>query len=262
MVRAMYSGVSGLKNHQTRMDVIANNIANVNTVAFKSSRVTFQDIYSQTIRPASQPDGIIGGTNPRQIGLGVTVGSIDTMFTQAGTQATGLNLDLAIDGNGFFVLSDGTREFYSRAGGFEVDSEGMLVNANGLYVQDVHGHDIDTSGLTGVTIDLNGRITGLDDDGEEFEIGFLGIAMFANNNGLSKAGGNLYVETANSGEPNIVNCGEEGAGTLRSGELELSNVDLSNEFTDMITTQRGFQANSRIITVADSMLEELVNLKR
>jgi len=260
----MYSGVSGLKNHQIRMDVIANNIANVNTVAFKSSRVTFQDIYSQTVQAASQPttDGI-GGKNPRQIGLGVTIGSIDTAFTQAGSQATGLTLDLAIDGDGFFVLSDGIREFYSRAGSFGIDSEDMLVNPNGLYVLDVDGSEITTIDHTEIAIDSNGRVTGISNStGEEEELGFIGLAMFSNNGGLSKVGGNLYVNTPNSGEADIVNCGEQGAGTLRAGELELSNVDLSNEFTDMITTQRGFQANSRIITVSDSMLEELVNLKR
>lgn len=266
MVRSMYSGVSGLKNHQTRMDVIANNIANVNTVAFKSSRVTFQDVYSQTISSAAAPGATTGGINPKQIGLGMTVSSIDTMFTPAATQSTGMTLDLAIEGDGFFVVQDGTTDYYTRAGNFGIDSEGFLVvKGTGLYLLDSAGERIDTSTYTEVAVNSKGVVTGINASGVEEQIAGsspIGIAMFSNPGGLSKIGGNMYIETQNSGAVNVVECGEYGAGDIRAGALELSNVDLANEFTDMITTQRGFQANSRIITTSDSMLEELVNLKR
>lgn len=264
MVRSMFSGVSGLKNHQTRMDVIANNIANVNTVAFKSSRVSFQDVYSQTIQGASAPSGTVGGTNPMQIGLGMSVASIDTLFTPAASQNTGLQLDLAIEGDGFFIVEDGSGRYYTRAGNFGIDSDGnIVVKGSGFFLLDgLLETPINTANHTEITINSNGEVTGLDASGTEQLLGTIAIAMFNNPAGLSKVGGNMYVETQNSGAEVIVQAGDGGSGYLRAGALELSNVDLANEFTDMITTQRGFQANSRIITTSDSMLEELVNLKR
>lgn len=264
MIRSMYSGVSGLKNHQIKMDVIANNIANVNTCAFKASRVTFQDVYSQTIRSSSAANGNIGGINPMQIGLGMTVASIDTLFGTAAPQITGQQLDLYLEGDGFFVVYDGENEYYTRAGNFAIDNEGNIVlRSNGLYLLDENGGIIDTTGFTEVSVNSNGEVTGIDEtDGSEMVIAVLGIAVFSNPSGLLKVGGNMYAQTQNSGDANIENCGEGGAGYIRAGSLELSNVDLANEFTEMITTQRGFQANSRIITTSDSMLEELVNLKR
>ncbi|SFI06329.1 flagellar hook protein FlgE [Selenomonas ruminantium] len=135
MMRSLFSGVSGLKSHQTRMDVIGNNIANVNTTGFKSSRVTFADTLSQTQSGASAPAGNLGGTNPKQVGLGTGVASIDTLFTDGSTQSTGKNTDLAISGNALFVLKNGTQEYYTRNGAFQFDAEGNLVNANGMHVQ-------------------------------------------------------------------------------------------------------------------------------
>jgi len=265
MIRAMNSGVSGLKNHQTKMDVISNNIANVNTTAFKASTVRFQDVYSQTISKASASNAQVGGTNPMQVGTGVKIGSIDTNFTQAATETTGNRLDVAIEGDGFFVVSDANDNLYfTRDGSFKLDSDKNLVNANGLYVLDKDGIMINTDGLTEISINSKGEVTGLSSTNVETTRATIGLASFVNPSGLSKAGGNLYVQTQNSGEynNNSVFPGEAGTGYLRSGELELSNVDLAQEFTSMITTQRGYQANSRIITTADSMLEELVNLKR
>ena len=135
MMRSLFSGVSALKNHQVRMDVIGNNIANVNTVGFKSSRVAFRDILSQTIKAASSPQGNRGGTNPMQIGLGMALGAIQTDHTQGSPETTGRMTDMAIEGNGFFILSDGPRRFYTRAGLFEVDRDGSLNSAvNGMKV--------------------------------------------------------------------------------------------------------------------------------
>lgn len=281
MMRSMYSAVSGLKNHQVRMDVIGNNISNVNTLAFKAGRVTFQDVISQTIRESSSAGVTIGGKNPMQIGLGVTVGSIDNMFTETAAQRTDYALDLAIAGDGFFVVKNGANEvFYTRAGNFRLDEAGNLVSSNGLYVQDYNGNNINLGDTTYYDISINslGQLTGIPvGESSATVIATLGIATFNNTSGLEKAGNNTYVQSASSGGPlpgRMLNeegeeiatlykrAGDDGAGSINAGYLEMSNVDLSNEFTDMIITQRGYQANARVITVADSLLEELVNLKR
>src|SRR5262249_25748884 len=136
MMRSLYSGVSGLQNHQTRMDVIGNNISNVNTTGFKRGRVNFQDMMRQTMQGAARPNEQVGGADPKQVGLGMAVASIDTIFTQGSLQSTGVNTDVAIQGNGFFILKDGDKSFYTRAGAFGLDSNGTLVNpANGMRVQ-------------------------------------------------------------------------------------------------------------------------------
>ncbi|MBN2983603.1 MULTISPECIES: flagellar basal body rod protein FlgG [Cohnella] len=274
MIRSMYSGVSGMRGFQTKLDVIGNNIANVNTTGFKSGRVMFQDILSQTVAGGTTPDaGTIGGVNPRQIGLGVTVSSIDTVHTPGSAQTTNVPTDLRIDGDGFFVVSaDGTdaTAFLTRAGNFSVDAEGYLVNADGMFVMDagVGGPiQIDPATYVAFTIESDGSITGTDVDGETADIGVqIGIAKVRNPNGLEKAGGNLYRLTPYADPDDLATitttAGDAGRGTLVPGQLEMSNVDLTNEFTDMIVAQRGFQANSRIITTSDSILEEVVNLKR
>lgn len=414
MMRSMFSAVTGLKNFQTKMDVIGNNIANVNTVGFKKSRVTFQDALSQTMRGAASPQGNRGGTNPMQVGLGMTIATIDTIHSPSSFESTGYTTDLAIDGDGFFIVSDGLSRYYTRAGNFGFDEYGNFVNtSNGLKVlgwQDLDTYtvpsdkspqnineivvkegmmmeakatdavsfaknlnadddsyelpfkiydslgrahnltitfaktgtanqwsynitsddttlhissgtgagtlqfttegalappaggtainpvsitvdgaadisftpnfdevtqyasqttiDLDsqngyTAGsLTGISIDTNGVISGVFDNGQSRELAQVALANFANPGGLIKAGQNLYQYSNNSGEPQIGTSGSSGRGTVSPGSLEMSNVDLSEEFTQMIITQRGFQANSRIITTSDEMLQELVNLKR
>ena len=281
MMRSLYSGVTGLRNHQTRMDVIGNNIANVNTVGFKCSRVIFQDIYSQTLRPASGSNGTDkGGTNPMQIGLGMTLATIDVLHTRSAAQYTGAPLDLSIEGDGFFVVSNGGKMNYTRAGNFYTDNDNNLVNSNGYFVQ---GFEVDTDGnlildgfgepiLTNinispdyydVSINKAGAIVGLEKaTNDKHVLGQLVLSIFDNQNALEKVGQNLYRNTVNSGDPTLNIPGSGGTGQLNPGTLEMTNVDLANEFTDMIVTQRGFQANSRIITTTDQMLEELVNLKR
>ncbi|MDZ7672968.1 MAG: flagellar hook-basal body complex protein [Halanaerobiales bacterium] len=157
MIRSMYSGVSGLKVHQNQMDVIGNNIANVNTTGFKGSRVTFKEMLNQTLSGASSPQGGRGGTNPKQIGLGVQLGSIDTNMGQGSLQSTGKMTDMAIQGNGFFIVNDGSQNYYTRAGNIDFDEEGYLVNtANGNRVQ---GWTADENGdFTGLTVDNMGDI--------------------------------------------------------------------------------------------------------
>ena len=266
MIRSLYSAVSGLRNHQIRMDVIANNVANVNTTGFKSSRANFQDVLSQTIRPAGGPDttnNAYGSTNPSQVGLGMSLAGISLNMTQGALQNTGRTLDVAIQGNGFFVVQkpDGEK-YYTREGIFFVDANGDLVNSNGYYILGEDGNKI-TVGTTvsSIVISTTGEVLA---DGQSK--GYIGLASFPNPEGLEKVGQNLYKETGASGTVNIEKAGESGTPvvntTIASGYLEMSNVDLSEEFTNMITTQRGYQANARVITVSDTLLEELVNLKR
>jgi flagellar hook protein FlgE len=278
MLRSLYSGVSGLKNHQIRMDIIGNNIANVNTVGFKASRVVFQDIYSQTLSPASAPTATSGGTNPMQVGLGVTVSTVDVMHTRTGSTYTGNPTDVSVEGDGFFVVNEaptvpGTPNYYTRAGNFSLDTTGHLVTSDGLFVMGYPSplpaplpaalsQITIPANVSNVSIDKNGNVTGINAANTKITIGTIALATFTNQNGLEKMGGSLYDSTANSGVPAYTNPGAAGAATLNAGALEMSNVDLSNEFTDMIITQRGFQANARIITTSDSLLEELVNQKR
>ncbi len=471
-MRSMFSGVSGLRAHQLKMDVIGNNIANVNTVGYKSQRATFQEVFNQTIKGAGSPQAGRGGTNPQQIGLGISLASIDTFHIRGAVQRTDNNTDLAINGDGFFILSnsaDFLSRTYTRAGNFTLDEYGNLVAPNGYrvlgYMEDeernpapdgstvlkgvlegivisksksypamatnsatMEGNldkdlarvpagtdpdDIDNyieynnltktfevkngvkvretttvfydslggqhkvkftfirglaSGTSvgadnewGVIIqnlddmsyfakddsasvsdppqlseivipiqfDENGKITtgssndkatsvilqvpgngifedmevkvdfsnltqfanestasitnkngypqgyldtfsigptgeiyGIFTNGQSRVIGQIALATFKNPAGLEKTSENMYQVTPNSGEPIIGLPGSSGLGALNPGTLEMSNVDLSAEFTEMITTQRGFQANSRIITTSDEMLQELVNLKR
>lgn len=468
-MRSMFSAVSGLKAHQLKMDAIGNNIANVNTVGFKGSRVTFQEVFNQTLKGGSAPQAGRGGTNPQQVGLGVDVASMDTFHIRGAVERTDYNTDLMINGEGFFMVSDDVNflsRSYTRAGSFSLDEDGNLVTPDGLkllgYMYDpetgrmgtaleglqmskgitfpalssgvpvdengnpidgqpiptgvifggnlnadvkpfgeidttatppfvpgtiilgttkidelkdadgkspvardtsfsvydelggIHevrlafiktatnkyavctvnkegtitdnpaypiefdsagniigdqemtivrkgingtgtppllengarqfGFKVDFSKLTqfsnesdasatnvrgykqgaldDFTIDPNGVITGYFTNGEERPVGQVALANFKNPAGLEKTGSNLYRVTPNSGEPMIGMAGTGGRGALNPGALEMSNVDLSREFTDMITTQRGFQANSRIITTSDEMLQELVNMKR
>ncbi len=412
MMRSLFAGVSGMRNHQVRLDVIGNNIANVNTLGFKASRVTFEEALSQLVQGASRPGatgaGSIGGSNPMQVGLGVNLGSIDTLFTQGNLENTGITTDLAIQGDSLFVLSDGSRNYYTRAGNFQIDAAGRLVSAtNGFTVQGriavdgvltqqvgdiilpisqsspaqattaVHlagtldaqaadgteressitvydslgashelrivftknganwdysvyaddgaaaigtgsvtftpdgrlntpetaaisfdpGNGANTlsidlvfgttgglDGLTGfggamtaalreqngytageleaITIDRTGTITGSFSNGMVMTLAQIALADFNNPAGLYKDGGNMYTESPNSGTPVIGFAGESSPSTIASGTLEMSNVDLAQEFTNMIIAQRGFQSNARVISSSDEMLQELVNLKR
>ncbi len=483
MMMSMFSSVSGLRAHQSQMDVIGNNIANVNTVGFKSSRSTFQEIFSQTFQGASSPDAATGrgGTNPMQVGLGMSVSSIDVMMTSGSVQRTDSPTDISIEGEGFFIVRTGNEGAYtfSRAGNFTIDRMGNLVTATGLnvygwmkYDQTDSGYEFDKqepiqavnlyedeynlnkriiaaqksteavmagnldarnspliatvadyaslynrtlftdevdaagaatpdgipdrggtnlspdylvplnvyddlgnaykininmwkhavssedpsttgqpapitswyytvsggndapgtnasgfvafdatgklvtsdaanlnniptitispnidTGAQPFNIELNlkqlsmyatdssvkplrvdgyppgtlvtfsvgsdGILTGVYDNGRQQPLGRIGLATFANPAGLQKAGNNLFTATSNSGEFTFASFpGGEGAGSLVPGTLEMSNVDLAKQFTDMIITQRGFQANSRVMTTSDEILQELANMKR
>jgi len=277
MMRSLYSGVTGLRNHQTKMDVIGNNIANVNTVGYKSSRVIFQDIYSQTVKPATSASATSGGTNPQQIGLGMQVATIDVMHTKGTPQYTGYALDLSIDGDGYFVIESGADQTYTRAGNFYIDNNNYLVDANGNFAvgfvvladgsidmstgSPQQTHILINPAFTDISIDNKGLITALNGSATQY-VGMLSVATFSNPNGLEKCGENSYRPTVNSGLAVLCQPSTNGSGKLNPGTLEMSNVDLTAEFADMIVTQRGFQANSRIITTTDEMLEEIVNMVR
>lgn len=267
MLRSLYSGVSGMRGFQTKMDVIANNIANVNTTAYKSGRARFQDMLSQTIASAQGAvDGGQGGINPQQVGLGSRVGAIDTIMTGGALQPTNRDLDFAIEGEGFFMVSpdEGTTIYYTRDGAFFRDFQGDLVNSNGDKVLDVDGSPINIPGedLQSFSIDGTGTIIAVYGDGTPQEIAVIGLTKFSNPEGLEKVGNNNYVRSNNSGEPEPGSAGQPGFGRIRQGFLEMSNVDLANEFTEMIVASRAYQANSRSITTSDEMLQELINLKR
>jgi flagellar hook protein FlgE len=263
----MYSGIGAMRNFQTKLDVIGNNIANVNTYGFKKGRTIFKDLMSQTISGASGPNAGAGrgGTNPKQVGLGSQLAAIDTVHTQGSLQTTGRVLDLAISGDGFFVVGDasGNNRMYTRAGNFYLDSQGYIVNADGQYLLGVGNSRLQIpTDAKSLSIGADGKVTIVDASGTLSTIGTIQLAKFANNDGLEKAGNNLFRETTNSGAPTTGAPGANGTGTIVSGALEMSNVDLAEEFTEMIVAQRGFQANTRIITTSDEILQELVNLKK
>lgn len=298
MLRSLYSGVSGMKNLQVKMDVVSNNIANVNTTAFKSSRVMFQDMMNQTVANATAPEGNIGGVNGKQIGLGVQVGSIDTMTGTGASQTTGRALDFYIAGSGYFMVQGSGANpvtYYTRDGAFLRDSKGNLTNSAGMkvlgrtstnlttpteYNSNTPDAGISAEGTTGalvipssikvegqvvnfstMAVDANGLVTAKYGD-KTYTIGKVSIATFNNPEGLEHAGGNNYIVSNNSGAAIVGGAGDNGSGKLQPGALEMSNVDLSTEFTEMIIASRAYQANSRSITTSDEMLQELINLKR
>ena len=416
MIRSMFSAISGLRNHQTMMDVVGNNISNVNTTGFKSSSVVFQDVLSQVIRGGGAAQDEVGGTNPAQVGLGSRIAAITTNFGQGALQRTGRSTDLAVQGDGFFVVQQAGQELFTRAGSFSVDAMGRLVTQEGGFIQgwaadgsgdidtnaaivpleipvgdltqpnetsrvriggnlpsdaddgttivnsvevyDEQGNpwtlsvqfekttddtweiaidyvDPDTGELTGTyttvdtvnfgpdgeidgdyeidvtsglppafgndfvfrfgsegganrltqygslntvaileqngseagslqsfTVSQEGTIVGTYSNGHTKAIGQLALAAFANPEGLEKVGGSNYRATMNSGLPQVGEAGAGGRGLLSTGTLEMSNVDLAQEFTNLIVSQRGFQANSRVVTTSDELLQEVVNLKR
>lgn len=296
MLNSMFSGITGMKGQQTKMDVIANNIANVNTTGFKAQRVRFQDMISQTNANAQGPNNNgRGGINAQQVGLGTQVAATDVMMQGGSLQFTGRALDFGIQNgdNSFFVVSqDGGQSGlmqYTRDGGFYTDNEGNLTTSNGFRLMGytaangelvpADSYNQDTSlqgGLTALSIpqvrdgltlqdysiDSTGTILGTYSDGNAYVIGRIALSNFSNPDGLEKAGENIYNQSANSGAPQYGGPSDDGFGVVRSGFMEMSNVDLATEFTEMIVASRAYQANSRSITTSDEMLQELINLKR
>jgi flagellar hook protein FlgE len=269
MLRSMFSAVSGLRSHQTMMDVTGNNVANVNTAGFKSSRTTFQETLTQMTRGGTggvlgAAPGGQGGQNPMQLGLGVQVAATDMVFTQGASQVTGRPTDVAIQGDGFFRVESGGQEFFMRSGAFSFDNLGQLVAPGGERVLDDGGAPIvvDPNLYTDVSIGADGTVQARNNAGVLEPLGTIGMARFANVGGLERVGNGLFQATAASGGAILNTPGVDGMGSLQAGTLEMSNVDLAQEFTNLILSQRGFQANARTITTSDELLQELVNLKR
>jgi len=282
MIRAMNSAVSGIQNYQERMDVIGNNIANVNTLGYKSARTELADQFSQPMG-APGPDRVTA-----QIGLGVTTVGILNQYTQGTLTTTGNNTDIGIVGDGFFVVRDtqSNEQLVTRAGDFHLDSSNYLVTPTGLRVQGFSDSALSVRGdilidgtqrpptsdpaatMTGFYIQSDGQVIVQLSDGTQYARAQILMQRFNNPQALVKHGTNLYSNIGGAGPlggtatPTSEPPGSNGLGKLQAGTLELSNVDLSNEFANLIMTQRAFQANARIITTSDEMLQELINLKR
>lgn len=268
MMNSLWSGVSGLLAHQTNMDVIGNDIANVNTIAFKQSNVSFQDsFYNLLGSPTTNSSG-------KQVGMGVNIGKITQDFTGGSLHATGVANHIGIEGDGFFVLKDasGQNTSFTRAGNLELsyNSGTDSLNLRGPDGKYLYGTSGGIGGSANAMIDLpgdiqdmmissDGSLSYIDGTGTLVEDAFtIDIATFSSDTGLSQIGGNQYEANEASGSAKFGG----GNHALAQGYLENSNVDLATEFTEMIVAERGFQANSRTITTADSMLQELLSLKR
>lgn len=272
MLRSLYSGISGMKGLQTKLDVIGNNISNVNTAGFKASRVSFQDTLSQKISGVTAPEeGTRGGINARQIGLGSNIAAIEVLHTPGSFQNTFVPTDLAIQGDGYFAVTpngDGEEILLTRVGNFTTDAAGNLGTPQGYLVLGVGGEVINIPPeVTAYDIGSDGNITVTNEDGTTEVIAQIGVVRVINPAGLENVGNSMYKMTLNAnpdGELEVIEPEnvEVGTGSIVSGMLEMSNVDLTTELTEMIVAQRAYQANSRIITTSDEILQELVNLKR
>ncbi|MDY7578301.1 flagellar basal-body rod protein FlgG [Herbaspirillum sp. RTI4] len=257
MIRSLWISKTGLDAQQTQMDVISNNLANVSTNGFKSSRAVFEDLLYQTVRqPGAQSSQQTQLPSGLQFGTGVQPVATERIFTQGNLQQTSNSKDLAINGAGFFqvLLPDGTTA-YTRDGAFQTDSQGQLVTASGYTVQPVITIPATAQSLTigadgTVSVTLPNAITNT-------TVGSIQLATFINPTGLSSKGGNLYQETAASGTPNTGTPGTNGAGTLTQGYVETSNVNVVEELVNMIQTQRAYEINSKAITTSDQMLSKL-----
>lgn len=278
-----------MQQFQARMDVIGNNIANTNTTGYKTSRMDFADAFSQTYRGAGVGSGTSSNVDPIQVGTGVISTAIKTQFTQGAITRTGPQTDLALSGDGFFMVKDPVAgaQYATRAGDFRLDQSYRLVTNGGYRVQGFSDSGLATEGdividgvgrpptsdplatVSSYSINRDGKIQVRLSDGSEFTRGQVLLQRFSDPNALTKQGNNIYTSLTAAGPLTSGTAlsgasapGSNGLGIIESGALELSNVDLATEFTSMIVTQRSFQANSRIITTSDEMLQELVNLKR
>lgn len=330
MLRSMYSGISGMKVNQTKLDVVANNIANVSTTAFKSSQARFKDMLYQNASNASAPSQTLGGINAKQVGLGAQLSSINKMMGQGNMLPTGRTTDLAVDGEGYFVVAKGKTDivintgssssgsssttapdetYYTRDGNFVVDEQGNLVTTNGYrimgYYEDsmkLEWKDVTNNGVTSTKavitsaknsddakytstklqplalpdsvngnkvqsydISSNGVITAITSEGR-MSIGQVAMAAFNNPEGLTTVGGNYSQVSSNSGSAvyrtaaDATTTNEGGFGSIEQGMLEASNVDLTEQFTDMIQATKAFQAASKMITNGNEILQTITNL--
>ena len=346
MLRSLYSGISGMKVNQTKLDVIGNNLANVSTTAFKGSRVNFSTTISQTLGSASAASDSLGGVNGKQIGLGAQISSIDKIMSQGSMQSTSRSLDVAVDGSGYFMVATGpaltgdadaitinnngvgtmpanNSVAYTRDGSFVLDNEGNLLTSKGyrvlgfamettdpvnknnidnieddgkvLYVESNNqtkaidnklvslkipdkvvklseqgGKRVETEvAIKSFNISADGLITGVLETGEITALGQIAMSSFKNEVGLTDIGNNMYEPSGSSGAAIIssgknstTNRNSSGYGDILQGYLEMSGVDMAEQFTDMIVATKAFQAAGKTITTGDEILSEIINLKR
>ena len=295
MMAGMYAAISGLDVNQAMLNDTANNLANVNTVGYKSSSMTFADSLTQVTRGAAGPTNANGGSNPVQVGLGVQINATRDEMSEGAFQTTNNPFDVAIEGAGFLRVGAGEPKgalttnlpatmLYTRAGDLTTNVKGFLTTQAGDYVIGRNAVATEAEGTisyapgkedsyiqipagsTNVSIGQDGSVTYTNNNPESptfqqrVTAGYLSLAKFANEGGLERLGGSLWGQTANSGGPIVGTPASQGFGTTIGGELEQSNVDMATEMTNMITAERGYQANSRTITTADTMLETLVSM--
>lgn len=292
MMSGMYAAISGLDAHQTMLDVTANNLANVDTVGYKSQSTVFSDELTQLMQAGTGPNGFNAGTNPLQVGLGVHVNSIDNNMAAGGVESTGNATDVAIQGDGFLAVANGaptvaapgitTPPEYTRAGDLTFNSQGFLCTQTGQYVLGYPANangSIKTAGgannainvpvgSTGVAIGPDGSVSYVDGNSasptyqQRVTAGYVSLATFPNEAGLQRDGGSLWSATSASGPAQVGQPGIGNYGKTISGELEQSNVDMGTEFTNMIEAERGYQANASTITTADRMMQTAVQMKQ
>lgn len=259
LIGTLTSGVSALRTFSKGLEVIGANIANVNTTAYKNSSTSFADTFSNTIGTAS---------GQAQIGSGVQLGGITTDYTQGNVSGTGKPTDLAISGEGYFVVRDGTTDFATRDGAFHFDPTGNLLNAQNKAVLSSTGVAIKVLNYANVSsynIGLDGVITvNYSDATPQSKTEIIGLVKVADQSKLVKQGSNLFdLKSAGLTLPADIKAPKSaGLGSIQANSLEMSNVDLTSQFAELITTQRSFQAGSRLVTVSDTVLEDIVNLKR
>ena len=260
MLRGLWSAASGMAAQRMTIDVIANNLANVNTVSFKKSRSDFQDLMYQTLRQAGSITST-GGQIPTgiHIGMGTMPMGVEKLFMQGDFKQTSNELDLAIEGKGFFRVLSNDEELYTRAGNFHLDSSGNIVTSNGDRLQPEMTVPAET---VSIKIDATGTVTAFDGEGVGTSLGVLEIYNFANPAGLFGTGHNLYRATDASGEAVSGTLGTQGVGTILQGFIEMSNVDVVEEMVSMIMAQRAYEINSKAIQTADNMMQLANNIKR
>ncbi|MDR3557631.1 MAG: flagellar basal-body rod protein FlgG [Syntrophobacteraceae bacterium] len=258
-MRCLWTAATGMEAQQTNMDIIANNLANANTTGYKESRGNFADLMYQTIVPPGANNANNGQVPTGiQIGTGVKTGSVEKLFTQGNFTQTGNNLDMAIQGRGFFKVLRGTQESYTRDGSFKVDQSGNIVDGNGYQVQPQISVP---KTAVNVSIDPSGVLTATDASGNVVQTSNLQLYLFPNPAGLQDVGSNYYITTPASGNVSTAQPGgPEGAGTILQGYLEASNTNVVNEMVSMILSQRSYEANSKVIKSADEMMQMANNV--
>jgi len=261
MIRSLYTAATGMVAEQLNQDIIANNLANLNTVGFKKSRANFQDLMYEVLTKAGS-EAATGNQLPSgiEIGLGSKLVSTQKIFTQGDFLSTGNQFDWAIEGNGFFQIDDGKgKTLYTRAGNFTVNKDGNIVNQDGLLLMPTINIP---QGTIIVTVAQDGAVTVTDKDGNTTQVGQLTLVTFMNPGGLTSVGRTLFEETEASGTPVEGNPGTEGRGTIVQHFLENSNVSVIDEMIKMITGQRAYEIDSKAVQTADTMLGIINSLKR